>query len=82
MLIELFEGFFVNPDDVSVVKAMGKKTSALFTVGQSAVDGGFTVPYRAKEVVERVNDACEQIYGETFEEPEGESEAEPEDEDE
>ena len=56
-LIELFEGFYVDPDLVAAVKATGKDTSALFTTGQSAVDGGFHVPYTAAEVVQQLNDA-------------------------
>ena len=62
MLIELTEGFFVDPDLVAVVKATGKKQCALFTAGQSAVDEGFTVPYSAEEVVEQLNDAVKDLY--------------------
>jgi len=58
MLIELSEGFFVNPELVAVVKVVDKNKCALFTSGQSAVDGGFTVDYSAEEVAEAVNDAC------------------------
>jgi hypothetical protein len=62
MLIELGEGFFVNPEDVAVVKATGEGKCALFTVGQSAVDGGFHIPYDAQEISQHVNDACEELY--------------------
>jgi hypothetical protein len=59
MLIELFEGFFVNPEEVAVVKATGEKECALFTIGQSAVDEGFHIPYAAADVAEQINDAFE-----------------------
>lgn len=58
-LIELVEGFFVRPEDVVVVKATGDGGCALFTVGQSAVDGGFRLPFSAAEVAEELNDAEE-----------------------
>jgi hypothetical protein len=70
MLIELFEGFFVNPEAAVVVKATGEGQCALFTAGQSATDGGFTVPYDAAEVAEQINDACEELYGKDEEDEE------------
>jgi len=57
MLIELAEGFFVDPELVAVVKVTDKDECALFTVGQSAMDGGFHLDYSAQEVVEQVNEA-------------------------
>ena len=59
-LIELYEGFFVNPDEVAVVKATGEDQCALFTTGQSAVDEGFHLPYGAAEVAEQINDAYDE----------------------
>ena len=51
MFTQLTDGFFCNPKLVAVVKATGEEESALFTVGQSAVDGGFKLNYRAEDVV-------------------------------
>ena len=56
MLIELFEGFFVNPELVAVVRASDGGKSALYTAGQSAVDDGFYIPYPADQVVEELNE--------------------------
>jgi len=56
MLIELAEGFYVDPEFVAVVKATGKDTCALFIPGQSAVDGGFTIDYPAYRVVRILNE--------------------------
>jgi hypothetical protein len=58
MLIQLADGLFVNPDAITVIKATDVDTCALFTAGQSAIDGGFHVPYGAAEVAEHINDAC------------------------
>lgn len=60
MLFELVEGFFVNPKTVAVVKATGEDGCVLFTSGQSAVDGGFTLPSSAERVAEEINDADEE----------------------
>lgn len=67
-MIELHEGFYVRiGSDIAfaVVKASedGKACSA-FSDGQSAVDGGFLIPYKASEVCEQLNDAEEELYGE------------------
>jgi hypothetical protein len=62
MLIELYEGFFINPEQVAVVKAVDEGQCALFTAGQSAVDEGFLVPYSAQEVFEQLNDAEQEFY--------------------
>jgi hypothetical protein len=68
MLIELVEDFYVNPEMVAVVKVTDKNQCALFTNGQSAMDGGFTLPYSAEEVVESLNDALEGEDGDVEEE--------------
>lgn len=65
MLIELVEGFFVDPEAVAVVKATGKKQCAVFTDGQPATDGGFMLKHPAKRVVAEINAALE---GEEIEE--------------
>jgi len=59
MLIELYEGFFVDPDFVAVVKATSEDECALFTPGQSAVAEGFAIPFSAEDVVEQLNEATE-----------------------
>jgi hypothetical protein len=56
MLLELAKGFFVNPNNVAVVKATGEEECALFTCGQSAVDGGFQLPYSAESVAGAIDD--------------------------
>jgi hypothetical protein len=45
-----------------VVKATGDETCALFTSGQSAVDGGFHLPYSADDVAKQLNEAEEELY--------------------
>jgi hypothetical protein len=54
-MIELVEGFWVEPDKVTVVKAIDKDRCAIWVDGQSALDG-FTLDYPADEVVEALND--------------------------
>jgi hypothetical protein len=76
MLIELTKGFFVNPETVAVVKATDEDACALFTCGQSAVDGGFHLPYSAESVAVAIDDEEE-----LDEEDEGEEDGD-EDEDE
>jgi hypothetical protein len=61
MLVEITDGFFCDPELVAVVKATGKNKSALFTAGQSAVDGGFALPYEAAEVTQEINDALDRM---------------------
>ena len=57
-MIELVEGFFVDPHAVTVIKAISKSKCALWVTGQSALDG-FVLDYPADEVAEAVTDACE-----------------------
>lgn len=64
MLVEIYEGFFCDPEEVAVVKTTGKDMCAVFTQGQSAMDGGFALPYAAEEVAAHVNDAIENMYEE------------------
>ncbi len=59
-MIELLDGFFVNPHAVTVVKAIDEKSCALWVRGQSATDG-FVLQYSASEVAEAVTDACEEV---------------------
>jgi hypothetical protein len=57
-VIELVEGFFVDPHAVTVIKAIPDSKCALWVTGQSALDG-FVLDYPADEVAEAVADACE-----------------------
>jgi hypothetical protein len=60
-MIQLVPGFWVNPELVAVVKETGDDECALFTQGQSAVDGGFKLDYSAESVAEAIDEA---LYGE------------------
>lgn len=62
MLIEITEGFWAEPELVAVVKATGDEECAVFTAGQSAIDGGFKLNYPAGEVAQALNDALETPY--------------------
>jgi len=76
MLHEIVEGFYAEPELVAVVKETGEKECAVFTVGQSAVDGGFRLEYPAGEVAQAVNDLREED-----EDEQDDDEEEDEDED-
>ncbi len=65
-MIELVEGFWINPDKVTVIKAINDERCALWVKGQGAMDG-FILEYAAEEVVELLHDA---LYGEDEEETE------------
>jgi len=60
-MIELADGIFIAPEHVVAVKKIDDGQCALFFIGQSAVDGGFLLPYSAEEVSEAINDA---LFGE------------------
>lgn len=49
-MIEIIEGLFICPEHVIAVKDIGDGSCAVFMVGQSAADGGFTVEREALEV--------------------------------
>lgn len=70
-MIELVEGFWVNPDKVTVIKAISDESCALWVKGQGAMDG-FVLEYAAEEVVELLHDA---LYGEDEEVEEEEEDA-------
>lgn len=55
MLIELLDGFWVVPANVTVIKRIDEERCALWVVGQSAMDG-FVIDYPAEEVVEALHD--------------------------
>lgn len=61
-MIELVEGYFINPAHVTLVKALGENQCALFFVGSSAIDGGHLLPYAASEVAEVVTEAMDGEY--------------------
>lgn len=58
-MIELVEGFWVDPFQVTVVKALGEKKCALWVYGQSAMDG-FVLDYSADDVTRAIIDAREE----------------------
>jgi hypothetical protein len=86
MLIRLTERLFVNPEFVVAVATSGLDDDecSLFTTGQSAIDGGYSIPYSAEDVAEQVNDGCAIAQG--LDESEGEEgdaeEPEPDEEEE
>lgn len=55
-MIELVDGFWVVPENVTVIKKIDEEKCALWVVGQSAMDG-FVLDYPAEEVVEALLDA-------------------------
>jgi hypothetical protein len=57
-MIELVEGFWVDPWDVKVIKTIDEKSCSLWVSGQSATDG-FVIPYPAEEVVQAIIDERE-----------------------
>lgn len=68
-MIEITDGTWVSPENITLIKTIDKDTCLVFFLGQSALDG-HVIDYPAEEVVELVNDY---IYGE--EEPEEEDES-------
>lgn len=55
-MIELVDGFWVVPENVTVIKKIDEDKCALWVVGQSAMDG-FVLDYPAEEVVEALLEA-------------------------
>jgi hypothetical protein len=58
MLIEIVEGVWLDPWSVTYIKRIEDGKCALWTTGQSALEG-FVLDYDAGEVAEAVNDARE-----------------------
>ena len=58
-MIELVDGFWCDPFEVRAVKKIGENKCALFMSGMGAMDG-FVIEYPAVEVVDAVNEACEE----------------------
>lgn len=59
-MIEISDGLFVAARHVAVVKKLSNNSCAVFTVGQSAVDGGFHVERPALEVATDVMQEVEE----------------------
>jgi hypothetical protein len=61
-VIELAEGVWIDPWSVTMIKKIDDGKCALWTTGQSALEG-FILDYSAEQVAEVVNDArneCEE----------------------
>lgn len=64
-MIELLEGFWVDPFEVKIVKAIDERSCLLFVTGEGAMDG-HVLDYPAEEVVDAVIEArneTEEISG-------------------
>ena len=59
-MIEIGQGLFIQASKVVAVKDVGDGKCAVFTEGQSAVDGGFTVDGEAIDVAEKIDDALDE----------------------
>jgi hypothetical protein len=66
-MIELVEGFWVDPWDVKVIKTINETSCSLWVSGQSATEG-FVIPYPPEDVVQAVIDAREESEEEVAEE--------------
>jgi len=58
-MIELVEGFWVDPWEVKIVKKIDDKSCVLYVTGEGYMDG-HVIPYEASEVVQAILDAREQ----------------------
>ena len=58
-MIEVSEGFFVQPEEVAAVKSAGNGKSVLYLKGQSALEG-FVIEGEAVDVAERVDEELEE----------------------
>jgi hypothetical protein len=58
-MIELVEGFWVDPCEVKIVKKIDDKSCTLWVTGEGYMDG-HVIPYEASEVVQAILDAREQ----------------------
>jgi hypothetical protein len=56
-VIELGDGFYVQPSKVAAVKDVGDGKCAVFTEGQSAIDGGFLVEGEAVDIADKIDEA-------------------------
>jgi hypothetical protein len=55
-MIEILQGVWLDPWSVTVIKKIDDDSCALWTTGQSALEG-FVLEYSAAEVAEAINDA-------------------------
>jgi hypothetical protein len=58
-MIELVDGVFVQPEKVALIRALGTGKCAVFTDGQSAVDGGFLIEMEAVDAADKIDEALE-----------------------
>ena len=58
-MIELLEGFWIDPWDVVIIKRIDDKSCLLYATGEGAMDG-HVLEYTAEEVVQAVMDAREE----------------------
>lgn len=56
MFIELVTGFFFDPVTQTIIRDTDEDRCALFRRGDSAVDGGFTLPCEAAKAAEVLDD--------------------------
>ena len=55
--VEIDDGYFVNAEAVTVVKAINDKRCSLWVRGQSSMDG-FVVERNARELLDEIIAAC------------------------
>jgi hypothetical protein len=58
-MIEIVEGFWIDPWDVKVIKKIDETSCSLWISGQAATEG-FVIPYPPEDVVQAVIDAREE----------------------
>ena len=61
-MIEAGDGFYIQPDKVVAIKksSLGEGKCTVFTVGQSAQDGGFVVDMDAEDLADKIDSALEE----------------------
>jgi hypothetical protein len=58
-MIEISDGFFVQPSEVAAVKSTGEGKSILYLKGQSALEG-FVLEGEALDIADRVDGALDE----------------------
>ena len=58
-MIELADGFFVQPSEVAAVKSAGEGKSILYLKGQSALEG-FVVEGEALDIADKVDEELDE----------------------
>lgn len=59
-MIELVEGFWVDADDIKVIKRIDDNKCAIWVTGQSATDG-FVLDYPAESILETLGFSAEDV---------------------